>query len=326
VAVTLLAWSAAWLFAGSAWRIDLLANLSAQGALATLGALVWWAAWRRWALVGAAGAALALFAAGIVPGRARLGEGPAERVVRLLEYNAYLQGDGNDAPFERIMSSGADVVALVEPNWPLVRKLEEEGGDALATYPHRWPRRIRVGSPCILSRWPLEGLRTRYEYEEDEISPGASPRSAIVSRPGGAFILMAVHPASPRTRETWMSGKEAIEQLCAIVMKDLAPLDLPVLIAGDFNATASGWRSRALHARTGLRRCKPWWKPVGTWPGDTLWPARLAIDDVFVPTSARVKSWRTLAPAPGGDHSPVVVEVVMPESREWPAGGATAPE
>lgn len=302
----------AWVFAGSAWRVDLLANLTAQvGALWLLTVVVWallrW--WRRLVVLLLAAPLLGL---ALIPGRA--GSGPASDAepVRLLTYNAYNEDTSGPASALALEQLDVDVMTIIEPTVAVVR-LFNESEEFRERYPYLSPQHPYPSRPTVVSRWPLIPLKLRYgKTEEGEPDPGMSPTGVIVDRPGGAFVLIAVHPPSPRSAGAWVSGNEGIRRLSAMINELRAEHGLPVVVGGDFNSTPTGWRSRALRARAGLKRGKPWLSAHGTWPSGTRWPARLAIDDVFVSEGVGVATWEPLAPAAGGDHSPVRIDLRIP--------------
>jgi endonuclease/exonuclease/phosphatase (EEP) superfamily protein YafD len=304
--------SGAWLVSDRGWRVDLLANLTAQiGVLWLLTAMVW-AAMRWWRHLLALLVAAPLLLLALLPGRAGSDPASGPASVRVLTFNTFNDDTTAAGAATIIDGANADVFTIIEPS-VAVAHLLNESETFRARYPYMAPGRTHPSRPTIVSRWPIEPLRLRNgPVEEGRPSPGISPTGAIILRPEGAFVLIAVHPPSPRSAEAWENGNEAIRRLAPMV-NDLAQAHgLPIVVGGDFNSTPTGWRSRYLRRQTGLRRAKPWLRPVGTWPSGLRWPARLAIDDVFVSDGVGVVSWEALPGASGGDHSPVMIELRIP--------------
>lgn len=324
-AIGLLPLCGAWLFAGARWEVDLVANLTAQCALGAAALGLWWLVRRRWARMGVALAALALALAGVIAApRAKRAEAPADgaRVIRVLTMNAYAWSRDPSGLLALLESTNADVVTIFEPPMEMLQGMRTS--ELLKSkFPHRHlPEHAEAGSRVMLSRWPAERLRKR-ELEPEE-APAASEwrshgRSWRIEAPS-PFVLSMIHPESPRTRVRWAQGNEDIAMIGDAVERMLAPLGLPIVVAGDFNSTPTGWRSREMTRLTGLRRAKAWWTPAGTWPAWSAWPARVAIDDVMVSPGVSVIDWRPQSQPPEGkrgvrnsDHVPVMVELLLPE-------------
>lgn len=316
----------AWVFAGTRWEVDLVANLTAQCAVGAGALALWWLVRRKWARMGVALAALALAMAGVISApRASRADAPpppdGARVVRVLTMNAYAWSRDPSGLLALLESTNADVVTIFEPPLELLKEMRTS--EALqAQFPHRHlPEHAEAGSRVMLSRWPAERLRKR-ELELDE-APAAAEwrshgRSWRIDAPS-PFVLSMIHPESPRTRVRWRQGNEDVALFDHAFDSIIVPQGLPVVVAGDFNSTPTGWRSRELTRLTGLRRTKAWWTPAGTWPAWSFWPARVAIDDVMVSPGVSVIDWRPQLQPPSGkrgvrnsDHVPVMVELLLP--------------
>lgn len=321
IGAALLALCAAWLAAGSAFVVDLAANLTAQSAMAGVAFGAWSLARRKWARAGLMFGAVALALAGIVPGRAMRAGPPSEGevVVRVLTMNAYAWNRQPEGLERLLLEVDADVVTLFEPPSEMLEFIRSS--EALrAKYPSfELPERAEAGYRLALSRWPMERVRRRdvpREVEEAE-QWRLHGRTWRVDGPRAFYVTM-IHPESPRTEVRWRQGNEDCRSAAAWISRTLGPFGLPVIAAGDFNSTPSGWRSRYLVREGGLRRAKPWWKPAGTWPAWSVWPARIALDDVMTTPEWAVRSWTLMPPPPigrkgvsGSDHVPVLVELVL---------------
>ncbi|MCC7389887.1 MAG: endonuclease/exonuclease/phosphatase family protein [Phycisphaerales bacterium] len=310
LSAVLAAGCSAWAWAGAGWVVDLAANLTAQWlTLAILLALVA-CPLRRWrAAAVCALCALAAWAGLLATPRADRASGAnPDAVVRVLVMNAAPSNRRTDDLVDAIRDADPDVLIVLETPETLLPFLKDGGGlrDRL---PHGWvPDHAGESFRAVLTRWPQRG------GDDWEAGPWATADHGLrvmrVERPGGAFTLVVAHPASPRTARRWADGNALVERVAAMVNTRLLPEGLPLLVAGDFNSAPAAHRSRLLSGRTGLRRAKPRALPAGTWPAALPWPARAAIDDVFVDGATGVVSWRAV-PAPGSDHSAVLVELSL---------------
>jgi endonuclease/exonuclease/phosphatase (EEP) superfamily protein YafD len=300
----------AWSMAGLNWCFDLIANLSAQWLLLSLVFGVWQIVRRRWWAAGLAGCACVLFAASMYVPRAAYRAG-LKPTISVLTYNAHTRNTHPEEALGLILESGADVVALMEPSAALLDLIRES--EPLRTiYPHRWiPDNARGGFRVVLTRWPQVGPGPRWAWRGGGARTGVEGMRVMrVDRPGGAFVLVLVQPESPRSPARWRQGNATLRFATEVVNDRLGTMDLPVVLAADLNGSPTGWRSRYLSKRTGLRRCKPWWVAGGTYPAQLVWPMRVAIDDVWVSEGVSVASWKIVGDG-GSDHSAVLVELVF---------------
>lgn len=311
--VPLVAAAAAPHLAWMGWRVDMAAQFSAHAALGTLAAAVWWALWRRWGFVMAALACLALHGVVLVPGRAPWATGrdaasSALGPVRVMQYNAYALNSRAEEALEAILTSDADIVALTEPSYALLRSgLREER--LRGAYPHfdQNPRGWHMGWQYVLSKWPLR------EFEERDNGGDPSVVISLVAQrppPWGELGVVLIHPQSPRNPGRWLQGNELVDEAVGVVRR-MRAAGLPVVLLADLNSTPSGTRNQRLVGAAGLKRCKPLLRAEGTWPSGRAWPQRIAIDDAWVSPGVRVRSWDVAGPA-GSDHMAVIADLLVP--------------
>lgn len=311
VAMVLLVLSPAWIVSGFTWPTDMAANLSAQLFLVTAVLGLWWLLRRRWGLVVVSVVSCVVHGIVLIERRAARGT-DQDDAMRVLVYNAHTRNPGADA-LELILMSGADVVALTEPSAELL-DLIRDSDRIHAEYPYLWlPDRARGGFRLLMSRWPQAGSDGSGAWVAGASRTVIGPmRVARIDRPDGVFMMVMAHPRSPRTWARWRAGNGDVEQVADAVTDLARSTGLPVVLAADLNATPTGWRSRYLTRRTGLRRCKPLLTPVGTYPASLPWPVSVAIDDAWVSPGVRVASWKALGSG-GSDHRAVVVDLVLPK-------------
>jgi hypothetical protein len=328
-----LAASTAWLFAGSSFRLDLLANLGAQTLLLCLFVAGLIAFTRRWRALAVAVLACIVQLIPLVRHRAAFlphspGPAPTNGSVRFLHYNDSSLSDKQDV-YAMMDRSNADIISILSP--PVKMQFDVIYGPGLedrfaGKLLRPWkpaPDSIstEISPGFVVSRWPLTPVDCSFVGRmADRFICG------IVERPGSRFALIAVHPRSPRNQTRWNEGNATIEALVKLSRK-LQADGLPVVTLADLNASPSGWRSREACAEGGLLRAKPLLYLGGTYPdvvplnirtGQTssigaMWPMSIAIDDALITPGIDVIAWGTLDHLKS-EHRPVIIDLRIPSS------------
>lgn len=305
-ATPFLAAASAWLAAPMDWRIDLVANFSAQAALLTIAPAIAFLLLKQWRALGVVGVAFLLYAGALVPGRAERSDAPAS--LRVLVFNPLNSNATPEAAIDAVLAADADVVVLVETPPEMVHATWA-GGRLHEAYPwvvHRGSTpEQRISHRALMCRWPIR--RTDGRALDD---PVEGVTSVIAETPAGPVGLVATHPFSPRTPVRWRGGLEECRQ-AGRAAKALADRGLPVVVLGDLNSTPSGLYSRTIRAPARLGRAKPLGIARGTYPASWRWPLVVSLDDALVSPGVAVRSWRPL-PSAGSDHAPVLIELVIP--------------
>ena len=197
----------------------------------------------------------------------------------------------NRAPLavvEDILASDADVVMLQE--------VTEAHASTMARLREVYPVSVvcpfaRVGGVAVLSRWPMAGGGTVCDPE--------ARRGYVamqVAGPGGPVWLVSVHLHWP-----WPYRQGA---QVARMAEELAQLDGPVLMAGDFNMVPWTHALRQLAEATGTRPLGPLMQTLERPEFPFL---RLRIDHVYVPTGWQGAVERR--PRLGSDHFGFVARI-----------------
>lgn len=293
--------------------VDLGANLAAQWLVLSIPLLAWLAVGRRWGRLGLVLAASGVMAWPLVMRPWWLDSAAAgSRPVRMLIFNSSTTAGDAGAALELIVKTDADVVVLTEPSGELLDRIR--GSTPISTrYPGFFlPDRAAGGYMLVLSAWPQSPVLG--EAPKDVARRGM--RVMRIERPEGPFVLVGIHPDSPRSPSEWAKGNGVVEEASVLLRGELIPMGLPVVVGADLNSTPSGWRSRRL-CGLGLRRAKPV-LAGGTYPAGWPWPLSIAIDDAWV-GGCGVVGWETLAGG-GSDHRPVLVSLSIPGQGSAPAG------
>jgi endonuclease/exonuclease/phosphatase (EEP) superfamily protein YafD len=310
--------------------LDIVANFTPPLTVVALAALLWGIIRRRWVLAAVAAAAALNGAALVLPARAARGPAdPAATPVRVLAFNCEPLNPRPNEILDLIRRERVDVAVLSEMPWKLLESMPRQSA-FLAEYPYVQLRPqvpTRKAHVAVISRWPLRcvGQAVPGTWNWQELMPAEElpyPIQVEVLRPasaGGPFGLVGVYALSPRGSRSWRAGNEAIDHAVRW-SRQMRAGGLSVVVAGDFNSTPTGSRSRKLVGEAGLLRAKPLLEFTGTYPATLPWPISVAIDDVCVSPEVKVISWRTLDPA-GSDHRPVLATLEIP----GPTSGVQGP-
>lgn len=255
---------------------------------------------RRWLAAGFLLLAVIALALAVLPREMGGAESvPGGQPVRILSANLY----GGHADVDEITSLAkardVDIVAVQELTPGAVEKLDRAG---FATdYPHRvlLPAPGATGGG-IYARWPLKDLGSlEAEFHQPVVAvevPSAIP-----------FQLVSVHPMAPsipsRTGQ-WADEYGSIPPATSV--------DLPSVLAGDFNATLDHARLRDL-IDTGYRDAAEVMGKglVSTWPSRIGWKLPVTIDHVLAERGISIAAY-DVEKISGTDHRAVFAELLLP--------------
>lgn len=201
----------------------------------------------------------------MAPPEAASGGGEAATELTLLSLNAEYAGVDPAALAAVIKQNEVDVLVLVEADEGLLAGLRARG--ALDGLPHRTaeipetPQGGPAGGAVILSAHPLrsEGVVPRFAGYRHFDQP-----VAVVQDPGlGPVRVVGIHPVPPIGADFVPSWDQTLRGLDGW---QAGRSDLPLVLAGDFNASGAHPQFRAL-----AEGFTPAAAAAGPWPGPT-WP------------------------------------------------------
>jgi endonuclease/exonuclease/phosphatase (EEP) superfamily protein YafD len=235
----------------------------------------------------------------IVPGGAEAAPAGAAPV-RLMTANLFFANGTADRLGAQIRAENPDVVVLAE-----VSKLSLEGltsSGALDGYPNREvDERAGAFGSAVFSRFPLRGADVLF------VAGLPSLRLTVGVDAAHSFRLVAVHTLAPVNAEYGDRWRTQFDDL----RTQARTADLPMVMAGDFNATRDHRPFRRL-LDAGLRDAHDaagaGWAP--TWNARSLLPRLLRIDHVLVSDEFAVTGHR-VGDAFGSDHAPVTVDLAL---------------
>jgi endonuclease/exonuclease/phosphatase (EEP) superfamily protein YafD len=253
-----------------------------------------------------AGTALAAtLAPRVIPSRQPPAEGPVLRVLTVNMHYGKAAGPGIVALARRLR---VDVLFLQELGDNGSTRLKAAGLGELLPHLMDDGRTYRYRGSAIYARYPLrEGLAIRPSF--------ASQPTARLDLPGGQAVqLVCVHPHPPFP--PWVT--EAVprwrSELETLPGPGRQPGDLPVVLAGDYNATLDHAEFRRLLRRGYVdaasrvgRGLTPTWGPEPT----AGRPALLAFDHVVIDPRCAVLA-TSAHPLPGSDHRGLYAELRLP--------------
>ncbi len=223
---------------------------------------------------------------------------PGVRAVRLFNANVYAGNPQAGGIAEEIGASRPDLVFLQEATPAIVEAIDGTG--ALEELPHRVAvPRTDPFAAFLASRWAL------LDQEVVEVDGRPVLIRATVETEGGPLRLYAVHVVAPfgGGRQPWINELRRITDA-------VRAEGLPVLMAGDFNAT---WGHRAFHrlldaglTDAAAARGRPFQM---TWRQGRFVPPLTRIDHVLTSPGLAVVAIRT-GEGQGSDHRPIVADVV----------------
>ncbi len=290
------------------WVLDLCSHFRWQGTVVALIALAWGGWRKRRGVMGAAvltlmlnGWLLALPTGQETPGNARPGF-----KVRVVSFNVLTSNQNHAAVLDWLRQADADIIFLMEVDRVWAKALEP----ILTTHPHHLvqARSDNFGLACY-SRVPLE--KVRFLGGDELMRPGVPGAElcqdsieARLTTAGRDWTFLGTHPVPP------MGGDYAAArdgQLRAL-SGHIAQAGVPVLVAGDLNASPWSHGFRQLTGGTTLRGASGAWKP--TWRNGSLFA--IPIDHALATPPLVIKN-RTIGPDLGSDHRAQVVDVTWAE-------------
>jgi endonuclease/exonuclease/phosphatase (EEP) superfamily protein YafD len=236
----------------------------------------------------------------ILPGNPEQAPAGAARI-RLLTSN--LRYDNNQAGRlgAQITDQHPDIVVLAEVSPLTLDRVRSSG--ALGGYPYRavYPADGAFGA-AVFSRFPLS------EPAAPRVDGVLPLRVTVTVDDRRRFVLYAVHTISPTRSDYARRWRREIDALRTEVKR----ATLPVVMAGDFNATRDHRPFRRL-LDAGMRDAHDvvgaGWTP--TWKANSLLlPPVLRIDHVLASPAFAVTGYRVGAEI-GSDHKPVLADLAF---------------
>lgn len=231
----------------------------------------------------------------VVPGVTGSSDG-GEPVLRLATANVLMVHPDPQRVIEDLVREDPDVIVLQEVSHHWAAALER--APELAAWPHRivYPQEGSFGV-AVLSKRPAD-------LSLEDLG-GVAMARVDLEVDGRTLRLFDVHTLPPRTDEYTVAWQTQM----AMLAERVAEQDVPVVLAGDLNATryhpsyrrlkAAGLRDA--HAEVGRASARTW--PNGLFPLPSL-----RLDHVLVSEEvAVVDVWE--GPANGSDHAPVYADL-----------------
>jgi endonuclease/exonuclease/phosphatase (EEP) superfamily protein YafD len=236
----------------------------------------------------------------IWPGKPETAPAGAAKI-RVMSSNLLDTNSNVAALAPQIRAQRPDILVLEEATPRTLGAIETSG--VLADFPHRevhaQPEPFGI---AVFSRFPL--------VDPDIRQVANLPSLQLTVRVDAArqFRLFAIHTLSPINRDYTSRWRRQLDRLRA----DVALTGMPVVLAGDFNATRDHRPFERLlthHLRDAHDVVGAGWAP--TWNVTSLFaPPLLRIDHVLASPQFAVTRYRTGTEF-GSDHKPVIVDLAM---------------
>ncbi len=217
---------------------------------------------------------------------------PGAPVIRVYSANVWIRNTDVTAMRRSIEAADPDVIMLIE----LGPEARAQSDMLLAGYPYRSETAgvgDRLERAVIAARFPIEEFGRRADGLHAIMVRGETPL--------GPMTFVVTHLTRPWPFQYQYGQISQVEALTARV----APLDGPVVIAGDFNSVTTGRIGQMIRTDMALNAAPGW---PGTWPSQLPGPGRITIDQVYVTRDLAIRD-RRLGQRTGSDHMPVITEI-----------------
>lgn len=222
--------------------------------------------------------------------------------VKVISFNVLTSNQNHAAMLAWLQQADADLIFLMEVDGVWAKALEP----LKTTHPHYLiqPRSDNFGLACY-SRRPLKNVRILPGEDLAALdAPGAeicqdSIEARLVTA-GREWLFLGTHPVPPMGSD-YAAARDG--QLRAL-SRHIAKAGVPVLVAGDLNASPWSHGFRQLTDGTTLRAAPGAWKP--TWRVGSLFA--IPIDHALGLPPLVIQN-RMIGPDLGSDHRPQMLEV-----------------
>jgi endonuclease/exonuclease/phosphatase (EEP) superfamily protein YafD len=286
------------------WPLDLIANFRPQLAVVEvlIGLLLLAGRWTRTARLVLVAAVVDLALVGMLWLPAGPDAAAGDPRLRLMSFNLLSQNESYGDVAGYIAANEPDVVFLHEASRPWEEAMEGSGLGYVVT---RTRDDDHIFGTLVLTR--IEAVVEGFGFTERE------PRAVevIATLPDGPTVsILGIHPLSPTTE-----GTAALRDAqLSFAGRWAADVSGPTVVAGDFNAGPWSHGFRELADDGDLRDSQRGFGLQPSFPAGSSPAIRVAIDHVLVSEEVAVVD-RTLGPALGSDHFPVMVDLAITTSR-----------
>jgi len=234
---------------------------------------------------------------------------PGPPNLRLLVANLNTQNLNFSALLGLIDQEQPDLILLMEVSRAWIEPLEPVR--------QKWPEVIGQTAEnnfgiALYSRFPIQG---EIAYLADEPTPAVL---AQIQHPVQKLAFVGMHPFPPIRPALFHSRNRQFD----LAIRHIQQQSMPVILAGDLNATPWSPYLQRLTRKTGLHNARqgfgifPTWPASGTYQNLPDWLIGLLlipIDHCLISPNLRVSDFRG-GPAIGSDHLPILVDLVIPIS------------
>lgn len=226
--------------------------------------------------------------------------------LKVMSYNIWGRNQHLDAAITLIKQEQPDILLLQEVNPRIIRALRAHLTDLYPDADFYLAYEPDLGQ-VVISRYPVRPV-------ESAVDNGRTQK-AIVDLPAGPVAVWNAHPYAPLA---WGAQQRQIAHLA----RDIATVDGPLIVGGDFNTTdqteAYSMLSRQLHNAhwdTGWGFGFSFPSSVPRIRGKVAFPSMVRIDHIFYSEHFFARQAGTLSNSGGSDHLPVVAELSLLETR-----------
>ncbi|MBN1219342.1 MAG: endonuclease/exonuclease/phosphatase family protein [Anaerolineae bacterium] len=220
----------------------------------------------------------------------------------VMSYNVWGRNQNIASAIDVIREEQPDILLLQEVTWRTASALM-----AGLTYLYPDGELHTAFDPstgqAIISRYPLTPLGPSFKKERTQ--------KVLIETPMGAINVWNVHPYAPLV---WRYQYQQISTLA----KEIAAVDGPLIVGGDFNTTDQAETYRLVNQQLSNAHWEAGWGFGFSWPAHMPRVKRVPvvtpmvrIDHIFFSDHFFAHSAATLSISGGSDHLPVVAELSL---------------
>ena len=226
----------------------------------------------------------------------------------LLTYNLLAGRGSYDESIAIIRAADAEIVLLQEVGFPIAAQIEAQLSD-LYPYMALHPQAEQTAGQGILSRYPIEA-DTYWRYDWLRFALGHQRAEFTLN--GQTITLYNLHPTHPAMSGSFFDPRNRELEIAAL-LAEMAEIETPIILGGDFNLTELSDDYAAITARYRDAYRDAGWGLGWTFPRWGLpVPPFLRIDYVFSSPAIRALEARVIDAYGSSDHHPLLVRLLLP--------------
>ena len=220
-------------------------------------------------------------------------EVPAQGSVRIMSSNLLASNRSHQSLLQQVRDVNSQLIIFQE----YTTYSHQARSHALTEYPYKLVHTI--DSPFGIA------VYSKVPFVKAEVKSFTSLPAVDVTIASGGNLLrvLGVHPIPPMSAATYNARNEYFNAIAA----EVAGVDVPVIVAGDFNAVPWSWHFKNMLKKGELASARDGHGLKPTWPGGFI-PLLIPIDHILYNNQLALVEFDTGDNA-GSDHKPIWAEL-----------------